>query len=339
MIAGSAEDGGAGGKTTEGTGLGEGDTRGAKDIGDELTDQDQLLGSRQKDQPQQEQEAPSDDPQPQQEEDKGLEMDDDFEGGLEDVQLDPNAQSGVALRARARARTCMHWPGCRRRCSAKFNARLPPPCPSRRADGEDEGEQDESRVDQQMGEAGPDAEAVDERLWNDEEDEQQPQQPGRVRERHGSAACSLPAAGLSGFNVPALPALAPRAQEPGKDERAVQVQDKAQLDYAQGGPEDEADDDQTQQEPESADQQQRQEQQHQHQQGDEDEDMGEYEDRCVWGGGRGSAHATTQDMQSCSCTTFAPGPASSSFAGPRTNKMAVSPTPRRPSLSLSSQKT
>jgi midasin len=34
----------------EGTGLGEGDTQGAKDISDQLEDQDQLLGAAEKDQ-------------------------------------------------------------------------------------------------------------------------------------------------------------------------------------------------------------------------------------------------------------------------------------------------
>lgn len=42
-------------KETQGTGLGEGDTKGAKDISDQLRDEDQLLGAKQKDQQQPEQ--------------------------------------------------------------------------------------------------------------------------------------------------------------------------------------------------------------------------------------------------------------------------------------------
>lgn len=53
----SAGEGGEGeGKLTEGTGLGEGDTKGAKDISDQLEDQDQLLGAQQKERQQQQEE-------------------------------------------------------------------------------------------------------------------------------------------------------------------------------------------------------------------------------------------------------------------------------------------
>lgn len=81
-------------ETMQGTGLGEGDTRDAKDITDELEDQDQLLGAQQKDQ-----EHPQDQAMPpeQNEKDsgKGIEMDDDFEGALEDVQPDDGGEKGL----------------------------------------------------------------------------------------------------------------------------------------------------------------------------------------------------------------------------------------------------
>ena len=38
-------------KEAEGTGLGDGDTKGAKDISDQIKDEDQLLGAEQKDKP------------------------------------------------------------------------------------------------------------------------------------------------------------------------------------------------------------------------------------------------------------------------------------------------
>ena len=47
--------------------------------------------------------------------------------------------------------------------------------------GDESGEEEEDgeRLDQQMGEAGPEGEDVDERLWNDEDREQE--QQGQVR--------------------------------------------------------------------------------------------------------------------------------------------------------------
>lgn len=69
----------------EGTGLGDG--TGAKDISDQLENQDQLLGAQQRGA------QPQEEPEPQggeTEEDrsKGIEMDDDFEGQLHDVPMD-----------------------------------------------------------------------------------------------------------------------------------------------------------------------------------------------------------------------------------------------------------
>lgn len=73
-------------KEMHGTGLADGDTRGAKDISDEIEDEDQVLGAQQKGQEKEEH------PQPEQQDEKdasrGIEMEDDFEGALEDVKQD-----------------------------------------------------------------------------------------------------------------------------------------------------------------------------------------------------------------------------------------------------------
>jgi hypothetical protein len=63
---------------------------------------------------------------------------------------------------------------------------LPPPAdpPAGGESGEEE-EEEAERLDQQMGETGQEGEDVDERLWN-EEDKQEEQQPGQVG---GQAAC------------------------------------------------------------------------------------------------------------------------------------------------------
>lgn len=158
--AGEAQGGGE--KMTEGTGLGDGDTRGAKDISDELEDEDQLLGAQQKGKKQEEEGHQQDDAQPEGEQPKGIEMDEDFEGALEDVQKDPNAASD---------------------------------------EDEDEGEEEE-RLDQQMGDAGNAAEAVDERVWKDNKDDDD---------------------------------LPPENQDEGyDDEKAIGVQDKSELEYNTG---------------------------------------------------------------------------------------------------------
>ncbi len=52
-------------------------------------------------------------------------------------------------------------------------AALQAPVGVRCADGEQEEEGDEDRVDQQMGDAGDEAEAVDERMWDEEDKEEQ----------------------------------------------------------------------------------------------------------------------------------------------------------------------
>lgn len=58
---------------------------------------------------------------------------------------------------------------------------MPPPFPAGGESGDDEEEAE--RLEQQMGEAGPEGEDVDERLWN-EEDKEEGQQ-GQVRAAAG----------------------------------------------------------------------------------------------------------------------------------------------------------
>jgi len=79
-------------KITRGTGLGEGDTRGAKDISDELENEDQLLGAAQKDQEKEEEQNVGAEDGP--ESAKGVEMEEDFEGALEDVQHNEAEEDG-----------------------------------------------------------------------------------------------------------------------------------------------------------------------------------------------------------------------------------------------------
>ena len=120
-----AEDGDGKGefKESDGTGMGEG--QGTKDVGDEIENEDQLIGTR--DQEQQEQQEKQD--RDKDEEDKGVEMQQDFEGAMEDLSEDDQEQQD-----------------------------------------EDDGD-DEDRLDDVVGEAGEDAEVVDEKLWDPNEDE------------------------------------------------------------------------------------------------------------------------------------------------------------------------
>jgi len=123
-------------KITEGTGLGEGDTTDAKDISHELEDEDQLLGAQQKDQ--EEKEQPADAQQQGQEEEEeqptGVEMDEDFNGALEDVKPQDNDENDD--------------------------------------DGLEDEEENEDRLDQQMGDVGDQGEDVDEKLWNGDDEEE-----------------------------------------------------------------------------------------------------------------------------------------------------------------------
>jgi midasin len=77
VFVGTGGEGGEG-KTQDvhGTGMGEGDTTGAKDVSDKLDNEDQLLGAQQKDKPEEQQQ------QQQQPEDKGPDNDDKVSGQL-----------------------------------------------------------------------------------------------------------------------------------------------------------------------------------------------------------------------------------------------------------------
>ena len=115
----------------DGTGLGDGDTKGAKDISDELEDQDQLLSGglgekHDDDNDRQDEEEKGED----REEDKGVEMDDDFEGVEEVVERKEDEED--------------------------------------EEEDEEEEEGDEDQLDQQMGDA--DGDAVDEKAWDNDEE-------------------------------------------------------------------------------------------------------------------------------------------------------------------------
>ncbi len=75
----------------------------------------------------------------------------------------------------------------------------------------------------------------------------------------------------------------PRQEPEGPDDKAVQVGDKSQLDYAAGGEEDEGQEQPREQEGEQAQQQQQEEQQAAPQPGEEEEEeeeaLGDYQDR------------------------------------------------------------
>ncbi|KAK9820997.1 hypothetical protein WJX81_006213, partial [Elliptochloris bilobata] len=87
--AGGADAGTGAFQEAGGTGMGEGE--GAKDVSDQITDEDQLLGARQKDQPppDQQEEPPAGDDNA-----KGIEMEGDFDGSLHDIPPNPEGESG-----------------------------------------------------------------------------------------------------------------------------------------------------------------------------------------------------------------------------------------------------
>jgi midasin len=72
-------------QTKDGTGLGDGDTKGAKDISNQLEDEDQLLGADFQEQRNEKGNDEGSNDQDQHEKDQGVEMEDDFEGAMEDA--------------------------------------------------------------------------------------------------------------------------------------------------------------------------------------------------------------------------------------------------------------
>ena len=122
-----AEGDGADGKMVEGDGTGMADGTGTKDVGDEIDNEDQLMGTKD----QEKQDQPEQQERDKDEEDKGVEMQQDFEGAMEDISEDEQED----------------------------------------ADDDQEDGDDEDRLDDIVGEAGEDAEVVDEKLWDEKEDE------------------------------------------------------------------------------------------------------------------------------------------------------------------------
>ena len=131
---------GAGGKSqdlSEGTGIGQG--QGAKDVSDQLTNEEQILGLKGEEQQQQPPAGPDQENGAGKDgDDGGVEMDADFEGALEDMPGQKQQQQGK--------------------------------------DEEQEDQGPEEDMAREMGSVGPDdeqAEVVDERLWNDEDDQEE----------------------------------------------------------------------------------------------------------------------------------------------------------------------
>lgn len=120
-------------KDASGTGMGEGE--GCKDVSDQITDEDQLLGSIKQDE---EQDAYDDVPS---KNDKGIEMDQDFNADAFSVSED----SG---------------------------------------DDNEEGSDDEEKLDSAMGETGAESEVIDEKLWN--KDEEGDEIPNNTKEKYES---------------------------------------------------------------------------------------------------------------------------------------------------------
>ncbi|KAI1311961.1 AAA ATPase midasin [Mortierella claussenii] len=107
-----------------GTGIGEGD--GGKDVSDEIEDEEQVLGT------QNEKKQDEDDKKETEEEDKGLEMENDFEGNLEDVE----------------------------------------PASDQEDDDDDDEDEEKEDPDEAIGDVDDDnPEAIDEKMWGDDEAE------------------------------------------------------------------------------------------------------------------------------------------------------------------------
>ncbi|KAG0206795.1 AAA ATPase midasin [Mortierella sp. GBA30] len=108
----------------EGTGIGDGE--GGKDVSDEIEDEEQVLGT------QNDKKKDEDDKKETEEEDKGIEMENDFEGNMEDVE----------------------------------------PSSDQEDDDEDEDEDDKEDPDEAIGDVDDDnPEAIDEKMWGDDEAE------------------------------------------------------------------------------------------------------------------------------------------------------------------------
>ncbi|XP_048233780.1 midasin isoform X2 [Ricinus communis] len=116
------EDDARNGKSQDATGTGMGEGSGVNDVSEQITDEDQLLGTS--DKPSEEQDASGDAPN---KNDKGIEMEQDFTADTFSVSED--------------------------------------------SDEENDEDSDDGQLESAMGETGPDGEAIDEKLWDKEEDE------------------------------------------------------------------------------------------------------------------------------------------------------------------------
>mmetsp|Transcript_14413 Transcript_14413/g.28390 ORF Transcript_14413/g.28390 Transcript_14413/m.28390 type:complete len:1440 (+) Transcript_14413:428-4747(+) len=128
---GSGDDGDDDGPA-EGTGMGEGDTSGAQDVSNEIMDEEQLLGTKQDQEPSTEQNANEqrNDDEEKVDPEQGLEMEQDFEGDMHDL---PDEGDN---------------------------------------DEDDDDQEEEEELDREMGELGEDKQAVDEKLWEESSDDE-----------------------------------------------------------------------------------------------------------------------------------------------------------------------
>ncbi|KAJ8602422.1 hypothetical protein CTAYLR_001228 [Chrysophaeum taylorii] len=136
----------------EGTGMGDGEfADGSKDVSNEITNEEQLLGTRRGD--------------------EGEEDDEAGDGKAEEA-VDRDAPEGVEMEAAFDGET---------RDVERDDER-----PDDDDDEEDDGEDEES-VDRELGEAGDAAQAVDERLWNEEDVENDGEPPVQASRADGAA--------------------------------------------------------------------------------------------------------------------------------------------------------
>jgi len=177
------ENGEAGGEKFEdadGTGMGEGE--GKKDVSDQIEDEDQLIGTSEKNE-----DAPTADGAEKKGE-KGVEMEQDFDGDMLDLSEDES-------------------------------------------DEDVDKEEDEGKLESQMGETGEKSEIVDEQLWNDDDDENDGGQHDG-KEKYEKEA---PIAGASSEDLELRAkqeeedgggeGKTPQKEEPGKDSESAKAQD------------------------------------------------------------------------------------------------------------------
>ena len=147
------EDGTEVSTVTGGTGLGDGDTKDARDISHELENEDEILGTEdQKGLDNNERDDAEMNAQP-----RGIETEEDFQGKTEDVSSNQgkflSAISLVFLVQIVTLKYC--W------CYLDLTEAIS-------EDEEDQGDQ-QSQLEQEMGDVGKDGDNVDERLWDEDD--------------------------------------------------------------------------------------------------------------------------------------------------------------------------